>query len=248
MTLPKGYFDRPFAHRALHGPGRPENSASAIRAAVKGGWGIEVDVQLSADGRAMVFHDYDMARLAHDSGPIQRRSATELSQVRLRGSDEGVPTLEEALALIDGKVPLVVEIKDQDGAMGDNIGVLETATAEALRDYSGPLAVMSFNPHSVASMARLLPHVPRGLTSSAYLSDDWPLIPTATREALADIPLDGLGASFISHEAKTLDTAPVARIKAQGLPVLCWTIRSPEEEVNARQVADQITFEGYTPA
>lgn len=248
MMLPLGFFERPFAHRALHGPGAPENSASAIKAAVAGGWGIEIDVQLSSDDRAMVFHDYDLARLAHATGPTRQHSASDLGQIRLRGSDEGVPTLEEALALIDGKVPLCIELKDQDGAMGPDIGALEAATAAALQGYHGPVVVMSFNPHSVAEMKRLAPHIPRGLTSSAYLAEDWPLIPAATRDHLATIPLEGLEASFISHEAKTLSIPRVAEIRAQGLPILCWTIRDAAQETEARKYADQITFEVYLPA
>lgn len=244
----QGFFARPFAHRALHGPGRPENSASALRAAVVAGFGIEIDVQLSADQRAMVFHDYDLARLAHATGAIQTHSAADLARVRLRGSDEGVPTLEEALEIVAGQVPLCIEIKDQDGALGPNVGALETAVAEALQHYQGPVAVMSFNPHSVAQMARLCPDVPRGLTSSAYLAQDWPLIPAATRAHLATIPLEGLGASFISHEAADLSNARVAQIRAQGLSVLCWTIRSEAQAAQALTYADQITFEDYLPA
>lgn len=245
--LAPGFFDRPFAHRALHGPGAPENSASAIKAAVAGGWGIEIDVQLSSDGRAMVFHDYDLARLAHATGPIRQRSAGELAQVTLRGSTEGVPTLEDVLKIVAGRVPLCIELKDQDGAMGANIGALETATAAALQHYTGPVAVMSFNPHAVAEMKRLAPQIPRGLTSSAYLPEDWPLIPAATRDHLATIPLDGFDVTFISHEAKTLSMPRVAEIRAQGIPILCWTIRDHAQETEARRHADQITFEGYVP-
>ena len=136
MTLPQGFFDRPFAHRALHGAGRPENSLSAIRAAVDAGFGIEVDVQLTADHAAMVFHDYEMARLTGTPGPIQAREAASLaSTFLLGGTNEKIPRLEEILEIIAGRVPLTIEIKDQDGAMGPNIGALEAATAEALEHY-----------------------------------------------------------------------------------------------------------------
>ncbi len=244
--LPTGFLDRPFTHRALHGPGRPENSRAAVRAAVAAGYGIEIDVQLSADGAAMVFHDYALDRLTGDRGPVRQRSAAELAAIRLTGGDEGVPTLPEVLAEVAGRVPLVIEIKDQDGAMGPNVGPLEAAVAAALRDYAGPVATMSFNPHAVAEMARLLPDRPRGLTTSHFPPADWPTVPEARRAELRGMPdLDRVGASFISHEAKDLASPVVAAARASGRAVLCWTIRSPAAEAEARRFADSVTFEGY---
>ena len=248
MTLSPGFFARPFAHRALHGPGRPENSLAAIEAACQAGWCIEIDVQLSADGAAMVFHDYDMARLTGVPGPIQQSDQTDLSRLRLvGGEDASIPSLSEALEIIAGRVPLVVEIKDQDGAMGPDIGPLEQAVAETLGEYDGPVAVMSFNPHSVAEMHRLAPDLPRGLVTSAFTAEDWPLLPHQRREELSRFSLEGLDASFISHDVAGLTMPRVAELKTEGLAVLCWTVRSIAQEREARQVADQITFEGYTP-
>ena len=108
--LPPGFLEAPFAHRALHGPGRPENSREAILAAVDAGFGIELDVQASADGAAIVFHDYDLARLTGQSGPVQARSAAELSQMPLLGSPTAPPTLGEALTLVACVVPLLCVI------------------------------------------------------------------------------------------------------------------------------------------
>lgn len=246
MTLPDGFFDRPFAHRALHGPGRPENSAAAVRAAVAASYGIEIDVQLSADGASMVFHDYALDRLTGETGPVRQRSAAALSEVVLTGGTEGIPTLPEVLEIVGGAVPLLVEIKDQDGALGADVGPLEAAVAAALSGYDGPVAVMSFNPHAVAEMARILPTVPRGLTTCSYPPEDWPMVPEAVRAALRPIPdYDRVGASFISHQASDLGSDAVAAIKFKGGKVCCWTIRSVEAEANARKVADCVTFEGY---
>lgn len=246
-ALDPAFIDIPLAHRALHdvADGRPENSRAAIRAALDAGYGIEIDLQLSADGQAMVFHDYDLSRLTGATGPINARSAAELGQIALRGGTDGIPTLREVLALVAGRVPLLIEIKDQDGAMGPNVGPLEQAAAEALAAYRGPVAVMSFNPHSVAEMARLLPQVARGIVTSAYEPDDWPLS-TQICDHLRTIPdYARTGSSFISHEAFDLGRARVADLKQGGARVLCWTIRSPEEEAEARKVAENITFEGY---
>lgn len=131
--------------------------------------------------------------------------------------------------------------------MGPAIGPLETATATALKGYGGPVALMSFNPHSVARMASLLPDVPRGITTSAYRSEDWPL-PSATCDRLREIPdYEAVGACFVSHELDDLDRPRVSELKAAGADVLCWTVRSTEEETVARRVAQNITFEAYLP-
>ncbi|MBY5935402.1 phosphodiesterase [Tateyamaria omphalii] len=245
--LPDAFLCAPLAHRALHDvtDGRPENSRAAIRAAIEHGYGIEIDVQLSADDQAMVFHDYALDRLADGTGPIRVVPAGTLAQTPLKGGDEGIPTLPEVLQLVAGKVPLLIEIKDQDGAMGDAIGPLEQATTQALAGYAGPVALMSFNPHSVARMAELCPDIPRGIVTSAYSAEDWPLNQT-TRDHLRDIPdFDRVGASFISHEVADLTRSRVADLKTQGAKILCWTVKSPSDEAQAREVAQNITFEGY---
>lgn len=248
VALPDSFLTSPIAHRAFHDKtaGRPENSRAAIRAAIAKGYGIEIDVQPSADGVPMVFHDYDLRRLTGQSGRIRGLTAAELGRLPLLHGDEGVPTLAEVLEIVDGQVPLLVEIKDQDGAMGPGVGPLEQAVAKVLGSYDGPVALMSFNPHSVAEAGKAAPHLPRGLTTSAYRAMDWPLLPAATRRRLRAIPdMDDTGASFISHEAADLDSSRVADLKAAGNAVLCWTIRSPAAEAAARRVAQNITFEGY---
>jgi glycerophosphoryl diester phosphodiesterase len=194
----------------------------------------------------MVFHDEDLDRLTDMTGPVSARTAEELGRIRLMGSTDCIPTLLEVLAMIGGKVPLLIEIKDQTLTMSETDGRLEAATAAALKDYPGPVAVMSFNPHSVARMARLAPHLPRGITTSAYDPEDWAPLAPAICDRLRGIPdYDASGASFISHEGGDLSRPRVAELKAGGAAILCWTIRSPEAEAKARRVADNVTFEGY---
>lgn len=248
IDLPGVFLTLPIAHRAYHDRAarRPENSRAAVRAAVAAGYAIEIDIQPSSDGVPMVFHDYDLRRLTGMAGRIRGRTAAELGAITLLDDDEGIPTLAEALAIVAGKVPLLIEIKDQDGAMGPAVGDLEQAVAEVLKDYRGPVALMSFNPHSVEALAKAAPHLPRGLTTSAYSPDNWPLLPAEVRDHLRMIPdLRRTGSSFISHEAADLDRPLVAALKAQGTKVLCWTIRTPAAEAKARTVAQNVTFEGY---
>lgn len=248
MTLPAAFLTRPIAHRALHdvAQGRPENSLSAVRAAVQAGYGIEIDLQLSQDGQAMVFHDYDLSRLTHETGPLAQRSAVQLGQIALRGGTEGVPTLAQVLATVAGKAPLLVELKDQHGAMGDTDGRLEQATATALQGYDGPVALMSFNPHMVVRMAQLAPHLPRGLTTEAFPQEDWLTVPEARLAELRGIPdYDRVGACFVSHDWHDLSALRVVELKAKGASILSWTIKSAEQEAKARRIADNITFEGY---
>jgi glycerophosphoryl diester phosphodiesterase len=248
-ALPACFLRLPIAHRALHdsAAGRPENSRAAIAAAVAGGYGIEIDLQLSADGRAMVFHDYALHRLTPETGPLRARTAAELARIPLTGGAEGIPTLAEVLALVAGRVPLLVEIKDQDGAMGPGVGALEQAASRDLAGYDGPVAVMSFNPHAVAAFGAMAPGVPRGLTTSAYDPAAWAPLSPAVCDRLRDIPdFEETGAAFLSHEWRDLGRARVQALAARGVPVLCWTIRSTEDEALARHMgAANVTFEGY---
>ncbi|TNF62726.1 MAG: phosphodiesterase [Rhodobacteraceae bacterium] len=252
-ALPPAFLGAPIAHRALHdrAAGRPENSRAAVRAAVAAGYGIEIDIQPSADGVPMVFHDDDLARLTGQSGRIRDVTAERLAALPLLGGDEGVPTLAEVLSIVAGRVPLLIEVKDQDGAMGPNVGPLERRVAEVLAGYSGPVAVMSFNPHSVAALAQAAPAVPRGLTTWEWAPKEAAEegVDAATCARLRGIPdYDRVGATFLSHHHRDLARPRVAELKAAGAAVLCWTIRSAEDEAAARAVAQNITFEGYAAA
>lgn len=251
LPLPPAFLSRPLAHRGLHdrATGVIENSAGAVRAAVAAGHGIEIDVQLSSDGAAMVFHDDRLDRLTGESGPIRGWAARDLVKLVLTGSEETIPTLPEVLEIVGGQVPLLIELKDQSGGTGSAPDELERAVAKALKGYVGPVAVMSFNPHMVANMAKRAPGVPRGIVTDGYTEREWPDLSPDTLRALREIgAFDTVGASFISHDCNDLAAPRVAELKARGVPILCWTVRSAEQEAQARRVADNITFEGYTPA
>lgn len=248
MTLPPLFFQRPFAHRALHDrkAGRVENSIKSIQSALDAGYGIEIDLQMSSDGHAMVFHDDHLDRLTEEPGPVRDHTRAELETIPLRYDRGTIPSLEVVLALVQGQVPLLIEIKDQDGAMGPDIGPLEQATCNALQGYHGEVALMSFNPHAVAACATLAPDIPRGLVTARFDAMSWPATPEPVRDSLREIPdYHRVGACFISHEASDLDRPRVAELKDQGAHILCWTIRSAKQEAAARRIVDNVTFEGY---
>lgn len=247
--LDAAFLDVPLAHRGLHDRARGviENSRSAVRAALSAGFGIEIDVQRAACGTPMVFHDGGLKRLTGRAGRVAEHDAAALSAMELTGGGEGIPSLEEILRLVDGRAPLLIEVKDADAELTAGDGVLEARVAEALSGYAGPLAVMSFNPHSVAALATAAPDVARGLTTCDFSGADWPL-PDYRRAELAGIlDFETVGASFISHNCRELDSPAVAALGARGVPVLCWTVRSAAQEASARRVAANITFEGYLP-
>ncbi len=248
--LPKGFLARPFAHRGLHdrAQGRAENSRAACAAAIEAGYAIEIDVQMSLDGEAMVFHDYRLQRLTPERGVVRKLTAAELGAIELKGGGETIPTLLEILKLVAGRVPLLIEIKDQDGAFGPNVGPLEQRVADLLATYVGPVAVMSFNPHSVRFLGEIAPDVPRGLVSFDWPREEAPTLTYAQRVALADlIEFEQLGCAFVSYGAEAFPAKGPTRVRVQGFPVLTWTVQSALEEARTRPHADQITFEGYLP-
>jgi glycerophosphoryl diester phosphodiesterase len=223
---------RPFAHRGLHGAGAPENSRAAFEAAIEARHGIELDVQASGDGQAMVFHDEELGRLAEDEGFLRGRSAAELKRIRLRDSEETIPTLPQILALIAGRAPLLIEVK----APGREVGALALAVADALDDYVGPVAVMSFNPEIGHWFARHAPQRLRGLVVTER-GRKW-------RGGLVRrLALWRSKAEFLAYDIRDLPSRFAETQQRAGLRVLTWTVRSLKDRAKAAQHADQIIYE-----
>jgi glycerophosphoryl diester phosphodiesterase len=223
---------RPFAHRGLHGGGRVENSRAAFEAAIAAGHGIELDVQVSADGQALVIHDYDLDRLTEGTGPICGMVAAELEKIRLRGIDETIPSLSRILALIGGRAPLLIEVKSP----GRHVAALSGAVRAALQGYKGPVAVMSFNPEIGRWFARHAPEVLRGLvvTEAGQSWRGW----LSRRFTLWRARPD-----FLAYDIRDLPSAFAAAQRAKGLPTLTWTCRSDDDRTRAALHADQIIYE-----
>ncbi|MCU4180340.1 glycerophosphodiester phosphodiesterase family protein [Bosea sp. BH3] len=240
---------RPIAHRGLHDltAGVIENSASAAEAAIAGNFGIECDVQLSADGQAVVFHDFVLDRLTGEKGRVIERKAAELAEISLKGSSDGIPTLPAFLDLIGGRVPLVIEIKSRfDGDLA-----LTRRTVEVLAGYkSHPIVIKSFDPEIVTALREIAPEIPRGIVAmNAYDYGDYERLSPERKHALANLlHFTESRPDFISWKVADLDSAaPYLCRNAVGLPLMSWTVRTPEEREKAETFADQMVFEGFRP-
>jgi glycerophosphoryl diester phosphodiesterase len=228
----------PFAHRGLHGNGRIENSRAAFLAAIEAGHGIELDVQASADGEAMVFHDYDLARLTGAGGAVARHTSAELRAVRLRGSDETIPTLPEILALVAGRGPILVEVKSPDR----HIARLCLAVFRALEGYRGAFGIMSFNPAVGRWFARNAPRVVRGLVVTE--SDRRGARGRIERHLALWIARP----DFLAYDIRDLPSRFASAQRRRGIPVFTWTVRSEADRAAAALHADQPIYEIADPA
>jgi len=216
-----------FAHRGLHGPGVPENSLAAFRAALDLGAGIECDVRLSGDGQVMVFHDHDLRRLCASALAVESTPAAMLASQKLFDSGEHIPRLRELLELVAGRVPLLVEVK----CRGGNAAQVTAAVAAELKAYSGPVGVMSFEPSVGRWLARREPEIARGLVISerAGAFDRWRSIRSALPHFLA-VDVGALPRSWVRN----------ARLNRW---VYSWTIRSPDQRQTAEVHADALIWE-----
>ena len=232
-----------YAHRGLHGGGRAENSLSAFRSAVDAGFAIELDVRLSADGVLVVFHDDTLERVCNAEGRVDEKTAKELSQIHLSGTEDTIPTFAEVLSLVDGRVPLLVEIKEDAG----KYSVTEKAV-EALRGYDGEFIIESFNPLALARVKKLMPTAVRGILSESFLKEKKYRSPTYF--LLQNMLLNFLcKPDFVAfnHEHSKNCALRIVRVLF-GVPTLAWTVRGEREERCAKSHGfDGIIFENYIP-
>lgn len=240
---------RPIAHRGFHDieAGRVENTLGAARAAVERNFAIEIDVQRTADGEAVVFHDATLDRLTTATGRLDGKTLAEIQQARFKACDERIPTLRQLLDTIAGRVPLVIEIKSEFPNPPDPR--LTQRVVDVLRDYRGPVACMSFDPEVVDALRRLAPDLPRGI-----VADD-------ARDPHHYRGISGLGRfslrhllhvprtrpHFVSYSIKHLPAPGPSLMRSFGKPLICWTVRTAEDRAKAARLTDQITFEGFDP-
>ena len=231
-----------YAHRGLHGEGRAENSLSAFRAAKETGYGIELDVRLSSDGELMVFHDSTLVRMTGACGLVAEKTAAELSELHLGETSDVIPTFRQVLALIDGAVPLLIEVKQEKGEASPVARLVEL-----LDGYHGDYIVESFNPIALKELKAKRPDIPRGFLAMKFTETE------KHKGSFLYAALQGLYMNFlmrpdfISYE-KSGYTEPNLRYirKTFGTPLLAWTVKSEEEEREAfGHGFDTVIFEGY---
>ncbi len=224
-----------YAHRGVHGVGVPENCRAAFTGAIERGVGIECDIQLSADGKAMVFHDWELDRLSAEVGPLDGRSAEELAKVALGAGRETIPALEDLLYMVAGRVPLLIEIKSRHAIP---VPPKCTAVRRALAGYGGEVAVMSFDPRVGRWFSIHAPEILRGLVVSEEGE------PGVRGKLKRNLAAAHASPDFLAYDIRDLPSPFAARHRRGGKPVLTWTVNSPELRERADRYADAPIAEG----
>jgi len=234
-------FHPPVAHRGLwNRDGAPENSLASFQLACEAGYGIELDVQLTSDGEAVVFHDDDLKRMTGAEGRVRDRTAADLAELRLAGTDEHIPTLLETLALIGRRSMVHVELKTPYG----EVGPLEQRVHEVLIDHAGPTCVIGFNPYSHAWFADRFPGVLRGLDSYDYKRA--PHMNEAQRASFAKLEHVSIARPhFLALHVDMLPDERATRFRDEGMPIVTWTIRDPAQWDAVKDHCDNLIFEGF---
>src|SRR5437016_1862850 len=248
MRAPAWLTARPVAHRGLHDISRGivENMPGAVQAAIAGNFAIEVDIQLTSDGEAMVHHDDALGRLTEGSGSLLEKTAAELKAVKFKNTPERMMSLGDLCTLVAGRVPLVIEVKSHF----DGDRKLVARMAEVLAAYSGPAVGMSFDPDQVLALRALMPKLPRGIVAEReYTATDWPEASAEQRRGMMHLRhAFRTRPHFVAYWVDELPAAaPWIARNLFGLPLLTWTVRTPEQRERAARYADQIIFEGFLP-
>jgi glycerophosphoryl diester phosphodiesterase len=248
LRAPDWLTARPIAHRGLHDLARGivENMPGAIEAAIAGRFAIEVDIQLSGDGEAMVHHDDVLGRLTEGSGRLIEKTAAELKAVAFKDTPERMMTLSDLCARVAGRVPLVIEVKSHF----DGDRKLVQRMAQVLESYSGPVVGMSFDPGQVLGLREAMPKLLRGIVAQSRYDDGyWTRLTSEQRASMLHLR-HGFRTEphFIAFWIDQLPApAPWIARNIFGCPLLAWTVRTGEQRARARRLADQMIFEGFQP-
>ena len=227
-----------YAHRGLHGRGIPENSLAAFDLACREGFGIELDVQLSSDGVVMVFHDHTLNRMTGVDKKLCELTAAELQTLALAESDQTIPTFEQVLALVDGRVPLLVELKGED----TNVDLCEKVAAQ-LSAYKGIYCLESFNPLLIGKIGEYLPNAYRGLLYTNVCRDK-------KKNSILNLLLTVMALNviarpdFIAYNEKDRESFPVKLATSfYTTTKFVWTIRTEEGVEEAHRLGEYPIFE-----
>ena len=227
----------PIAHRGLHDATTPENSLTAFQKAAERRFPIELDVHLIKSGEVVVFHDDNLKRICGIDKEIANCTFTELREMFLKHTRERIPLLSEVLAVVNGKVPLLIELKYDQPA-----GKLEAATIEILKNYKGQYAFQSFNPLAIRWLKKNASDVPRGLLATDFKGNS--SVSGAIKPALKNLWFSALGKpDFISYDIRALPNKRVEKFRAQGTPILGWTVTKLTQSQTALNYCDNVICE-----
>ena len=232
-------LNNPIAHRGLHNFEFPENSLPAFDNAVNHGFAIELDVRIIDDNTVIVFHDEKLSRIANHDGYVSNLKASDLKDIRLGKTEYGIPTFEQVLEAVNGRVPLLIEIKKSEQSYA-----LEERVIEMLKPYNGEYAVQSFDPLSMQFFYKNAPQIMRGQLSSYFHHADLD-VPRREKKRLKKLKYNDIShPDFIAYKVTNL---PNKYVTNAGLPVLAWTIRSELVAQKAQNFCDNYIFEGFIP-
>lgn len=235
-----------YAHRGYHDkPQIPENSMAAFRRAVEHGFPAEFDVHLIADGSLVIFHDEDLERETGVKGQIEDYDITNLRQLRLEGTDEQIPTLDEVLDLYEHTgLPILVELKVARG----NYRELAEAVCRRLDSYTGEFVIESFDPRVLMVVAKIRPHFVRGQLAQNFLKHKAE-IPFYQAVLLTNLAMNFMvKPDFIAYRFSDRDNLMLRRASGKkGIPEAAWTIRTPEAYKAAVAAGCVPIFERFDP-
>lgn len=236
-------FEKFIAHKGFWDETTPENSLGAFARAIEHNYSIELDVRMIEDGTLVVFHDKELSRMTGEDGYISKLTSADLSNYRLQNTEYLIPTLAQTLEFVGGKVPVIIDLKSD----ATHVGAIESKIADLLSDYSGDVAVMSFNPLSLEWFAKHAPNITRGLLSTRWTKDlhdrpDTFLKRFATANNLLS---KRANPDFLAYNIKQLPSIKTHKFKK--IPLIGWTVGSQEEYLDKVKYVDNIIFEGFEP-
>ncbi len=231
---------QPIAHRGFHDPdaGVPENSLLAARRAIERGYAIELDVMATADNEVVVFHDYNLKRMTGLDKKVKDLTWEEIKDLKLLETDQGIPLFSDFLAEVRGRVPLLIEVKNEG-----SVGRQEQAIIDVLQGYAGDFAIQSFNPFVMQYFRKNAPGFIRGQLSSNFQGDS---LAWWKKFLLKNLLLNAISQpEFVAYDFGKLPKWFARRLRRKGYYLLTWTVRSREEYEEAIKTFDNVIFEGF---
>lgn len=240
MTIPKWMYEVPIAHRGYFDDEAPENSLAAFKKAIDRGFAVEMDVQILKDGTLVVFHDDDLERMTGKKGLLREMTYEDIQSLKLKGTNEGIPTFESFLTLIDGQIPLMIEFKNDTFS-----NALEEKSWSLLKTYKGEFVIQSFNPKSVLWFKKNQPQIVRGQLSYDYKASNYNKI---MKHVLSHVWLNlWTKPDYVIYDIQSLESPVINGLRKKGMPLFSYTAKSKKAYDYAMNLNIPPCFEGFDP-